>query len=99
VIERLTRGPATVSELAGLLGVTVAATVQHRRGTKAAWFAPPDGCYELDVRVGGTESVHGPAGTGLVARSRYHDIVPGERIVYSTALTGWRHRGPGTAIR
>jgi DNA-binding transcriptional ArsR family regulator len=29
VIERLTRGPATVSELAGHLGVTVAATVQH----------------------------------------------------------------------
>lgn len=31
VIERLTRGPATVSELAGLLGVTVAAVVQHIR--------------------------------------------------------------------
>jgi DNA-binding transcriptional ArsR family regulator len=29
VIEHLTRGPATVSELARLLGVTVAATVQH----------------------------------------------------------------------
>ncbi|SEF17729.1 ArsR/SmtB family transcription factor [Jiangella alba] len=29
VIERLTRGPATVSELAAELGVTVAATVQH----------------------------------------------------------------------
>jgi DNA-binding transcriptional ArsR family regulator len=29
VIERLTRGPATVSQLATLLGVTVAATVQH----------------------------------------------------------------------
>ncbi|WP_419999068.1 ArsR/SmtB family transcription factor [Streptomyces boninensis] len=31
VVERLTRGPATVSELAALLGVTVAATVQHLR--------------------------------------------------------------------
>lgn len=29
VIERLTRGPATVSELAAVLGVTLAATVQH----------------------------------------------------------------------
>lgn len=29
VIERLTSGPATVSELAALLGVTLAATVQH----------------------------------------------------------------------
>jgi uncharacterized protein YndB with AHSA1/START domain len=57
------------------------------RDTKATWFAPADGRYELDFRVGGAESVHGPAGTGLVARSRYHDIVPGERIVYSTALS------------
>ncbi|MFJ9623794.1 ArsR/SmtB family transcription factor [Streptomyces sp. NPDC101181] len=31
VIERLTRGPATVSELAAHLGVTLAATVQHLR--------------------------------------------------------------------
>jgi DNA-binding transcriptional ArsR family regulator len=31
IIEYLTRGPATVSELAALLGVTVAATVQHLR--------------------------------------------------------------------
>ncbi|NIH87693.1 metalloregulator ArsR/SmtB family transcription factor [Amycolatopsis granulosa] len=31
VIERLTRGPATVSELAAHLGVTVAAMVQHLR--------------------------------------------------------------------
>ena len=31
VVERLTRGPATVSELAALLGVTLAATVQHLR--------------------------------------------------------------------
>jgi DNA-binding transcriptional ArsR family regulator len=29
IIARLTSGPATVSELARLLGVTVAATVQH----------------------------------------------------------------------
>ena len=29
IIEHLTRGPPTVSELARLLGVTVAATVQH----------------------------------------------------------------------
>lgn len=31
MIERLTRGPATVSQLAAQLGVTVAATVQHLR--------------------------------------------------------------------
>ncbi|AZM46296.1 transcriptional regulator [Streptomyces sp. WAC 06738] len=31
VVERLTHGPSTVSELAAHLGVTVAATVQHLR--------------------------------------------------------------------
>jgi uncharacterized protein YndB with AHSA1/START domain len=54
------------------------------RDTKATWFAAEDGRYSLDFRVGGTEAVHG--GDGLVARSEYHDIVPEERIVYSTAL-------------
>jgi uncharacterized protein YndB with AHSA1/START domain len=54
------------------------------RDTKAKWFAAQDGRYTLDFRVGGTEAVHG--GGGLVARSEYHDIVPDERIVYTTAL-------------
>lgn len=36
IIQRLTRGPATVSELARLLGVTVAATVQHLQVLKAS---------------------------------------------------------------
>lgn len=36
VIERLTRGPATVSELARLLDVTVAATVQHLQVLEAS---------------------------------------------------------------
>jgi DNA-binding transcriptional ArsR family regulator len=35
-IERLTSGPATVSELARLLGVTVAATVQHLQVLQAS---------------------------------------------------------------
>jgi uncharacterized protein YndB with AHSA1/START domain len=55
------------------------------RDTKAKWFAAEDGRYTLDFRVGGTEAVHGGDG-GLVARSEYHDIVPDERIVYTTAL-------------
>jgi DNA-binding transcriptional ArsR family regulator len=36
IIERLARGPATVSELARLLGVTVAATVQHLQVLEAS---------------------------------------------------------------
>jgi DNA-binding transcriptional ArsR family regulator len=36
IIERLTRGPATVSDLARLLGVTVAATVQHLQVLQAS---------------------------------------------------------------
>jgi uncharacterized protein YndB with AHSA1/START domain len=62
------------------------------RDTKARWFAPGDGRYSLDFRVGGTEAVHGRSGgdgdggTDVTVRSEYHDIVPGERIVYTTAL-------------
>ena len=36
IIERLTSGPATVSELARLLDVTVAATVQHLQVLQAS---------------------------------------------------------------
>lgn len=54
------------------------------RDTKAKWFAAEDDRYSLDFRVGGAEAVHG--GSDLVARSEYHDIVPDERIVYTTAL-------------
>ena len=36
IVERLTRDPATVSELARLLGVTVAATVQHLQVLQAS---------------------------------------------------------------
>ena len=53
---------------------------------KAKWFAAKDGRYSLDFRVGGTEAVHGGGEVDLVARSEYHDIVPDERIVYTTAL-------------
>lgn len=54
--------------------------------TKSTWFAPDDGRYSLDFRVGGTEAVHGGDGVELVPRSAYHDIVTDERIVYTTTL-------------
>src|SRR5947209_8540776 len=54
--------------------------------TKAMWFAPEDGRYTLDFRVGGMEAVHGGEGVELVARSEYHDVVIDARIVYTTAL-------------
>jgi uncharacterized protein YndB with AHSA1/START domain len=55
---------------------------------KARWFGGET--HELDFRVGGREVTTGtaPNGTKLTAASIYHDIVPGERIVYSTTLTG-----------
>lgn len=56
------------------------------RDTKAKWFAAEDGLYSLDFRVGGTEAVHGGDRVDLVAKSEYHDIVPDERIVYTTSL-------------
>ena len=60
------------------------------RDTKATWFAAHDTGYTLDFRVGGTEAAHGCTGDGteIVAESVYHDIRAGERIVYSTLLSG-----------
>lgn len=49
--------------------------------TKARWFT--EGRHALDFRVGGVETVH--AGE-LALESRYHDIVPDERIVYASTL-------------
>lgn len=56
---------------------------------KARWFVP-DGTHELDFRVGGVETVGatGPEGIALAVTSTYHDIVPEQRIVYSTTLSG-----------
>ena len=55
---------------------------------KARWFGGET--HELDFRAGGREVTTGtaPNGNKLEASSTYHDIVPGERIVYSTTLTG-----------
>ncbi|WP_410622215.1 SRPBCC family protein [Amycolatopsis sp. cmx-8-4] len=55
---------------------------------KARWFGGET--HELDFRTGGREVTTGtaPNGNKLEAASTYHDIVPDERIVYSTTLTG-----------
>lgn len=55
---------------------------------KARWFGGDT--HELDFRAGGRETTTGraPDGKTITATSTYHDIVPGERIVYSTTLTG-----------
>ena len=59
---------------------------------KQRWFGVPegwtDGNWELDFRVGGSEVSVGrdPRGTLHEFRSRYHDIVDGERIVFAYDL-------------
>lgn len=59
---------------------------------KRRWFANPgnwsDAEYELDFRVGGGELNAGGADSGRhnLFRSRFHDIVENERIVYSYDL-------------
>src|SRR3954471_12893743 len=55
---------------------------------KARWFGGET--HELDCRTGGREVTTGPAPNGnkLEPSSTYHDIIPDERIVYSTTLTG-----------
>ncbi|MFI5591051.1 SRPBCC family protein [Amycolatopsis sp. NPDC051758] len=59
------------------------------QSAKTRWFVP-DGSHELDFRVGGRETVDatGPDGTALSVVSTYHDIVPEQRIVYSSTLSG-----------
>ena len=55
---------------------------------KSQWFVGPAGWQaqlrELDFRVGGREQLIGRRPDGSVSRfdSRYHEIVPDERIVY-----------------
>jgi uncharacterized protein YndB with AHSA1/START domain len=55
---------------------------------KSRWFGAPGGEHELDFRVGGREVNRARHGDGplMVFESRYHDIVPDERIVYSSTL-------------
>ena len=55
---------------------------------KARWFAGPDSGHELDFRVGGREINHGrPGRVSLSFESFYRDIVPCERIVYTSTLS------------
>ena len=59
---------------------------------KRRWFGAPedwaDARWELDFRVGGSEVSVGrdPGGTLHEFRSRFHDIVDGERIVFAYDL-------------
>src|SRR5438105_658452 len=59
---------------------------------KRRWFGAPeswaDANWELDFRVGGAELSVGrdPGGTLHEFRSRYHDIVDGQRIVFAYDL-------------
>jgi uncharacterized protein YndB with AHSA1/START domain len=56
---------------------------------KARWWGPSSGHssggHELDFRVGGSEHLAVVTGEGVryTFDSRYHDIVEGERIIYS----------------
>ena len=55
---------------------------------RARWFAGPDSQHELDFRVGGREVNYGRTdGKVLTFESVYRDIVPGQRIVYSSTLS------------
>ncbi|MBB5914267.1 uncharacterized protein YndB with AHSA1/START domain [Nocardia transvalensis] len=54
---------------------------------KGRWFAGAESKHELDFRVGGREIASGSHdGDTLTFETTYHEIVPGERIVYTSAL-------------
>ena len=59
-----------------------------RPAAKARWFSP-HGPHKLDFRVGGREVNHasGPGGKDVSFESQYHDIVAGQRIAYTSALS------------
>jgi uncharacterized protein YndB with AHSA1/START domain len=84
---------------------------------KRQWFANPgnwaNGEWELDFRIGGSELNRGgtPGGRYNEYRSRYHDIVANQRIVYaydllhdhrlvsvSLATVEFVPNGPGTTL-
>ena len=56
---------------------------------KARWFSVPGAEHQLEFRVGGREVVRSPreGRAALTFDSRYQEIVPGQRIVYSSALS------------
>ncbi len=55
---------------------------------KSRWFAGPDSGHQLDFRVGGREVNHGHhEGVTMTFESFYRDIVPDERIVYTSTLS------------
>jgi uncharacterized protein YndB with AHSA1/START domain len=54
---------------------------------KARWFAGGGGSHELDFRVGGLEVASGEHdGKKLTFTTTYVDIVPGERITYTSTM-------------
>jgi uncharacterized protein YndB with AHSA1/START domain len=55
---------------------------------KARWFSP-NGPHELDFRAGGREvnRGHNQDGQALTFESRYHDVVFGQRIAYTSTLS------------
>ena len=57
---------------------------------KASWFTPGPGFgHELDFRIGGREVARGgpDGGPAMMFETFYRDIVPGERIVYTSTLS------------
>ncbi|WP_426504708.1 SRPBCC family protein [Dactylosporangium sp. McL0621] len=79
--------------------------------SKARWFGGDR--HELDFRAGGHETVHGrdTEGRALRHEARYEEIVPNERIVYTSTLSSdgvpvtisvttvqFRPAGEGTAL-
>lgn len=59
------------------------------QAAKSRWLAGPGSELELDFRVGGTETIRGRHGDGplLTFLSTFDDIVPEQRIVYTSTMS------------
>lgn len=72
------------------------AWVDHRE----EWFCPRPWRVEIQVdelRAGGRSemTMHGPEGEAMPMEGTYLEVVPGERVVSTDALTaGWHPQGP-----
>lgn len=59
------------------------------QSAKSRWLAGPGSELELDFRIGGKETIRGRHGDGplLTFETHYDDIVPEQRIVYTSTMS------------
>src|SRR5438874_2110697 len=94
IVELLRDGPLTVGEIAQRLGLQQPQVSKHLKG----WWAPQPYTMPIctiDLRPGGIwhYSMRSPEGQDHWARSVYREIVPPEKLVYTSTFAD-KHANP-----